>query len=90
MLFTPFNPALEMFRLYLIAVYHFTLKISVDFVQVQTVCTRNIRSGFQNVGTQFIYIASFARIITGCLNTSAQCTCLHFKSRYIISLPAMK
>ena len=72
MFFTPFDPALEMFRFYLVTVYHLTLEISIDFVQVQTMSTRNIRSSFQNVSTQFINITSFARIITGCLNTSGQ------------------
>ena len=90
MFFTPFNPALEMFRFYLVAVYHLTLEISIDFMQVQTMSTRDIRSSLQDVGTQFINVTSFARIITGCLNTSGQRTGLYFKSSNVISLPAVE
>ena len=54
MLLTPFNPTLEVFRFYLIAVNHLALEISVNLMQVQAVSTWNIRSGFQDVGTQLI------------------------------------
>ena len=72
MFFTPFYPTLEMFRFHLVTVYHLTLEISIDFMQVQTMSTRDIRSSFQDVSTQFINVTSFARIITGCLDTSGQ------------------
>ena len=90
MFFTPFYPTLEMFRFHLVTVYHLTLEISIDFMQVQTMSTRDIRSSFQDVSTQFVNITSFARIITSCLNASGQWTGLYFKSCNVISLPAVK
>ena len=68
----PLHPAFEMFHLYLIAIYEGTAKVTVNLMQIQTVLTGDIRSSFQDVSTQFINVTSFARIITGCLDTSGQ------------------
>ena len=72
MFFPPFNPALEVFRFHLVAVYYLALEISIDFVQVEAVSTRDLRGGFQDVGTQFVEVAGLARIVAGSLDTSGQ------------------
>ena len=90
MFFPPLYPAFEMFGFHLIAVYHLPLKISVNLMQVQPMRTRDIRSGFQDIGTQFVNIAGFTRIVTGSLDTTSQRTGLYFKSCYVVSLPTMK
>ena len=59
-----------MFNLTLVAVNVLTAEITVDLMQVQTVCTGNKRLCIKNIRTQFIYVASFTWVIAVNLNTS--------------------
>ena len=85
----PLHPAFEVFRFYLITIHKLASKVTIDFMQVQTMITRNQRSRLQNVGTEFIDIASLARIVTGRLDTTGQFAS-RFKAGHIICLPAMQ
>ena len=63
MFFTPFYPTLEMFRFHLVTVYHLTLEISIDFMQVQTMSPRDIRSSFQDVSTHLQEVHQFTGMV---------------------------
>ena len=90
MFFSPVHPALEMTWLYLVAVYGFTLEVTVDFVQVQAVSTGNVRSGFQDILAQLVDVACTSGIISGGLDTSGQRACSGFESDDIVCLPAVQ
>ena len=68
----PLHPAFEMFHLYLIAIYEGTAKVTVNLMQIQTVLTGDIRSSFQNIGTQFFHITGFTGIVSCSLDTTGQ------------------
>ena len=68
----PLHPAFKMLHLYLIAVYEGTAKVTVNLMQIQTVLTGDIRSSFQNIGTQFFHITGFTGIVSCCLDTTGQ------------------
>ena len=85
----PLYPTFEVSRFYLVTVNKFATEVTIDFMKIQAVSSRNIAGCFQYVLSQFFHITSLARIVSGSLNASGQCT-LCFKSGYIICLPAMQ
>ena len=86
---SPLHPALEMRRFYLITIYKLTTEVTIYFVQIQAMVTRNQRSSLEDIGTQFIDIASLARIVARSLNATGQFAC-RFKAGNIVCLPTMK
>ncbi len=78
-----------MCRFYLISVHELTAKVTVDFVQIQSVGAGNITCSFQDVLTQFFHIASLAGVVSRSLYTARQRT-LRLKASHIVCLPAVQ
>ena len=64
MLCSPVDPALEVLYGHFIAVNDLALKISVDFVEVESVGTRDEALCFKNICTKLIDGTCRARIVT--------------------------
>ena len=64
MLLRPVNPALEMFYSRFIAVNHLALEVTIDLVEVESVCARDEAFCLEDVCTEFVNVACCARIVT--------------------------
>ena len=89
-LFPPLHPTLEMGRFHFIAIHFLSSEIAIDFMQVQTMSSRDKRVCRQDIGANFIYITRFARIITGHLYAARKRAVRILESRHVICLPAME
>ena len=86
---TPLYPTLEIIYSHLVAIHNLALEIAVNLVQIQAVGTGNQALGLEHIGAQFIYNAGCTGIIAGGLDTAREGACLHFKTLYVICLPAV-
>ena len=89
MLLSPVDPALEVLYSHFIAVNHLALEVTVNLVEVESVCTRDEALCLEDVCAEFVDVACCARIVTCRLDTSGEGSCLYFESLYVISLPAV-
>jgi len=88
-LLAPADPTGKMGRVHLVAINFFAVKVAVAGVKVEPMGPRNERKRLVKIGSEFLQVAGFARIIPGHLNASCQFAAA-FKSSNIIALPAME
>ena len=89
MLLSPVDPALEVLYSHFVTVNHLALEVTVDLVEVESVCTRDEALCLEDVCAELVDVAGSSRIVTCRLDTSCEGSCLYFESLYVISLPAV-
>ena len=74
---------------HLVAVHDLALEVAVDFMEVESVATRDEALGLEDISTEFVDITRCSRVITCRLNTSREVSCLDFETLYVVGLPAV-
>ena len=64
MLLCPVDPTPEMLYSHFITVNHLALKVTIDLVEVESVCAWDEAFCLEDVCTEFVNVACCARIVT--------------------------
>ena len=88
--FRPVDPALEMFRLDLVAVPLLAAEIAVDGMDAQAVRTGDQALGLLDILAYLLDITGLAGIVTGSLDTARKLAVRVFETGYVIRLPAVQ
>ena len=88
-LLTPFHPALEVSRLNLVTVNVLALEITVDLVQVQTLCSTEEALHELDVAAELVDVAGAARVVAGRLDSACEGGVV-LEAHHVVSLPALE
>ena len=89
MLLSPLHPACKLIYGYLVTVNLLATELTVNLMKVEAESTSQERVHFLDILTEFIDVASLARIVTCTLDT-ARSSFATLEANHVVSLPAVQ
>ena len=86
---SPLHPACKLVNGYFVAVNLLATELSVDFMKVEAESTSEERVHLLDILTEFIDVASLARIVTCALDTTRS-SLAALEANHVVSLPAVQ